>query len=141
MDPPSIFEYTNYPSLFVSLFSLCLNTACLCLCHSMAFKPFGAVCSFPLLGSLTPNLCPLKSHPSIKQSLLNGFKDGGHLFCNGRYHRRVKNPKIVVLCLHREIHSNTVKSTKTPFSRLEILLIPPYNSIGSTFISLLHVHH
>jgi len=75
------------------------------------------VCSFSPSGSSAPDLCPLKSSLSVKQSLLNVFRDGGHLSCNGRDHWRVKNLKTVVLCLHREIHVKHCKIHKNAFYR------------------------
>ena len=42
-------------------------------------------------------------------------------------------PKIVVLCLHREIHKNTGKSTQTQSIEPKILSIPPYNPFRSIF--------
>ena len=91
------------------------------------------VCSFSLSGFPASSLCSFKSPLSINQSWCNVFTYVGHLFCNGRDHRRVEIKKMPFLCLHKEIHKNIVKSAKLPFIGLQILSIPPYNPLGSAF--------
>lgn len=91
LNPSSLSEYANSSNFSLSLFSLCLSTSCLHLCHFVAFKPIGTICLFPLRDSLASGLYPLRSPLSVKQSLLNVFKDGGHLFCNGKDHWRFRN--------------------------------------------------
>ena len=93
LNPSSLSMYTDSFSHSLFLSSLCLSTTCLCLLSSVAFKPIGTVCSFPLLGSLALDLFPLKSTLSVKQSWHNVFREGDHLFCNGRDHRAFEIPK------------------------------------------------
>lgn len=87
LNPSSLSKYTDSPSQSMPLSLLCISIACFYLYHSVAFKPFCIVYLFPLLGSLASILCPLKFPLSIKQSLLNIFGYGGHLFCNGMDHQ------------------------------------------------------
>ena len=94
-----------------------------------------------LLGFLASGLYPFKSTLSVNWSWCNVFRYGGHLFCNGRDYWHVEIPKMSFLYLHREIHKNTIKSSKLLFIRLQILSIPPYNPIESAFGLLSHANN
>lgn len=111
--------FTWIPQVFLSTqtlpFTLCLYflsvsalLAPVSIIHWL-LSQFALVYSFSLSGSLAPSLCPLKLPRSIKQPLLNVFRDGGHLFCNRRDHWHVKILKQSFLYLHKELHRNIEK--------------------------------
>lgn len=109
MNPSSLFDYTDSPSHSLS-FVISLSQHCLpCLWHWVAFKPIGACLFFFSFGSLAPSVCPFKSPLSVKQSLWNAFRYGGHLFCNRKEHWHIEIQKISFLCLPREIHKKRWK--------------------------------